>query len=105
MKDPRQLDTPIQPVENPVICNPYDEPNDHYFYDKETGEATRAGGTRRPAGYWYKTDRVGTGQRQLFLEEDHDLLDLVKERNSNISSQRCGNCPRSATRLGCVPIL
>ena len=71
-----QKEIPIQPVDKPVICNPYDEPNDHWFYDKETGEATRPG-TRRPAGYWYKTDRVGTGQRALFLEEDHDLLDLV----------------------------
>jgi type III restriction enzyme len=71
-----QQEIPIQPVESPVICSPYDEPKDHWFYDKETGVATRAG-DRREAGYWYKTDRVGTGQTKLFLEEDHDLLTLV----------------------------
>ena len=71
-----QQEIPIQPVESPVICSPYDEPKDHWFYDKKTGVATRAG-SRRDAGYWYKTERVGTGQKGLFLEEDHDLLTLV----------------------------
>ena len=71
-----QLEIPIQPVESPVICSPYDEPKDHWFYEKETGIATRAG-NRRDAGYWYKTDRVGTGQTALFLEEDQDLITLV----------------------------
>lgn len=70
-----QQDIPIQPVDNPIICNPYDEPNDHWFYD-ESGQATRPG-YRRPAGYWYKTERVATGQRGLFLNEQLDLLQLV----------------------------
>ena len=70
-----QIDIPIQPVDNPIICNPYDEPNDHWFYD-ESGQATRPG-HRRPAGYWYKTEKVGTGQRGLFLNEQLDLLELV----------------------------
>src|SRR5207245_9993685 len=70
-----QQDIPIQPVENPIICNPYDEPNDHWFYN-EHGEATRPG-HRRPAGYWYKTEKVSAGQRALFLNEQRDLLDLV----------------------------
>ena|SRR2546423_7515054 len=70
-----QQEIPIQPVENPIICNPYDEPNDHWFYN-EHGDATRPG-HRRPAGYWYKTDRVSAGQRALFLNEQRDLLDLV----------------------------
>ncbi len=82
-----QLEIPIQPVESPVICAPYEEPNDHWFYDKETGIATRAG-MRRDAGYWYKTERVGTGQKALFLEEDHDLLTLVNLLRKDVKRWR-----------------
>ena len=28
---------PIQSVEKPIICNPCEEPNDHWLYDKEYG--------------------------------------------------------------------
>jgi len=82
-----QKEIPIQPVDSPVICKPYDEPNDHWFYDKKTGVATRAG-NRREAGYWYKTDRVGTGQTALFLEEDHDLLTLVNLLRKDVKRWR-----------------
>lgn len=71
---PEQL--PIQPVEKPIICNPYEEPNDHWVYDSKTGEASRAG-DRRPAGYWYKTEKVGSAQARLFTEEERDDLQLV----------------------------
>jgi len=67
---------PVQPLEKPIICNPYEEPNDHWLYDKKTGEASHAG-QRRPAGYWYKTERVGTAQARLFTEEERDDLQLV----------------------------
>lgn len=83
----RQQEIPIQPVDSPVICSPYDEPKDHWFYDKETGVATHAG-NRREAGYWYKTDRVGTGQTALFLEEDHDLLTLVNLLREDVKRWR-----------------
>ncbi len=82
-----QQEIPIQPVDSPVICSPYDEPHDHWFYDKETGVATRAG-SRRDAGYWYKTERVGTGQKALFLEEDHDLLTLVNLLRKDVKRWR-----------------
>jgi type III restriction enzyme len=82
-----QKEIPIQPVDSAVICKPYDEPNDHWFYDKKTGVATRAG-NRREAGYWYKTDRVGTGQTALFLEEDHDLLTLVNLLRKDVKRWR-----------------
>ena len=81
-----QIEIPIQPVENPIICNPYDEPNDHWFYD-EHGEATRPG-HRRLAGYWYKTDRVSAGQRALFLNEQRDLLDLVNLLRQDVKRWR-----------------
>jgi len=76
---PEQL--PIQPVEKPIICNLYEEPNDHWVYDSKTGEASRAG-DRRPVRYWYKTERVGTAQARLFTEEERDdlqMVDLLRE--------------------------
>src|SRR5579883_3276377 len=57
---PGQEALPVQPVERPILCSPYEEPRDHWIYDKETGAASRAG-TRRPASYWYKTERTGRG--------------------------------------------
>ena len=44
---------PVQPVDRPILCNPYAEPNDHWYYDKETGTPTKQG-YRRSASYWYK---------------------------------------------------
>jgi type III restriction enzyme len=73
---PEQQDLPIQPVEKPILCNPYAEPNDHWIYDRDTGKASRAG-FRRPAGYWYKTERTGAQQLQLLAEEERDDLPLV----------------------------
>ncbi|MCL6503533.1 MAG: DEAD/DEAH box helicase family protein [Pirellulales bacterium] len=66
----------IQPVDKPIICSPYDEPNDHWVYDSVTGAASRAG-FRRPASYWYKTQRTGSAQQTLFQEEQRDDLPLV----------------------------
>ena len=34
-KDFQQLEIPIQPVEQPILCSPYDEPNAHWIYDTE----------------------------------------------------------------------
>ena len=35
-----QLEIPIQPVEQPILCNPYKEPDAHWVYDTDTGEAS-----------------------------------------------------------------
>ena len=59
-----QLDIPIQPVEQPILCSPYEEPDAHWVYDTATGEASQQPG-RREAGYWYKTQRTGTEQLQM----------------------------------------
>jgi type III restriction enzyme len=71
-----QQSIPIQPVDKPIICSPYVEPNDHWIYDTRTGAASRAG-YRRPAGYWYKTSKTGAAQAELFAEEERDDLPLV----------------------------
>ena len=44
---------PIQPVENPILCSPYREPDQHWLYDTKTGIPSRTPG-RRPASYWFK---------------------------------------------------
>ena len=71
-----QQEIPIQPVDRPIICSPYEEPKDHWLYDRKTGHPSRAG-FRRQAGYWYKTDRTGSMQAELFVEEERDDLPLV----------------------------
>jgi hypothetical protein len=60
-----QEELPIQPVDEPILCNPYQEPTEHWIYDPTTGKASRMQG-RRPASYWYKTERSGS-ERQLML--------------------------------------
>ena len=76
----KQQQIPIQPVEQPIICSPYEEPDCHWDYDKTDGSAKKAPG-RRPAGYWYQTKKVGTVEQTLFeasfQEENFDDLPLI----------------------------
>ena len=74
----QQLSIPIQPVENPILCSPYKEPDQHWLYDTKTGVPTKTPG-RRPASYWFKSERTGSAQRQMsFLaEEEREDLPLV----------------------------
>src|SRR3954464_3718122 len=78
---------PIQPVERPILCSPYVEPTAYWRYDRETGEAREIPG-RRPAGYFYKIQRVGTRQRKLLLEEDFDELPLVNLLREDVRKWR-----------------
>lgn len=78
---------PIQPLENPIICNPYEKPITHWLYDKKTGAATQAG-FRRDAGYWYKTDKTGSSQQALFTEEERDDLPLVNALRREVERWR-----------------
>jgi type III restriction enzyme len=82
-KSPEQV--PIQPVDQPIICSPFDEPDYHWSYDKTNGQAIKTKG-RRPAGYWYKTEGVGTKEQSLFAElepeenfDDLPLVNLLRE--------------------------
>ena len=78
---------PIQPVDKPVICSPYEEPHDHWIYDTATGAASRAG-FRRPASYWYKTEKTGSSQQLLFAEEERDDLPLVNLLRQDVKRWR-----------------
>ncbi|QEL17385.1 BPTD_3080 family restriction endonuclease [Limnoglobus roseus] len=86
MSEPTNV--PIQPVANPIICPPYDEPRDHWVYDK-MGVATRAG-KRREAGYFYKTERTGSAQQALpgMAQEERDDLPLVNVLRDDVRRWR-----------------
>jgi type III restriction enzyme len=81
---------PIQPVPRPILCNPYEEPQNHWLYDRDTGVAKQAG-TRRPAGYYFKTERVGSSQQGLFADEQFDDLPLVNALREDVRRWRESN--------------
>ena len=82
-KDP----VPIQPVPTPILCNPYDEPDWHWLYDTETGAAKKTEG-RRPASYWFRSERTSTGQVSLFAQEESDSLELVNALREDVRRWR-----------------
>src|SRR4051794_14076463 len=87
---------PIQPVAEPILCNPYEEPTEHWVFDETTGQAKRFPG-RREASYWYRQRRPefpGSGrlgpQRLLtgFTEEQREPLELVNRLRSDVRRWR-----------------
>lgn len=80
-------DQPIQPVERPILCSPYEAPSLHWQYDRATGEASRMAG-RRPARYWYKTKDQAAGQLTLELAEGQDDLIRVNQLRSDVQRWR-----------------
>ena len=78
---------PIQPVERPILCSPYEMPDLHWLYDTKTGEPRKNPG-RRDAGYWYKTDKVGGAQTKLFVEEERDDIELVNALRKDVNRWR-----------------
>lgn len=86
------LPIPIQPVENPILCSPYREPDQHWLYDTTTGVPTKTPG-RRPASYWFKSERTGSAQQQMsFLaEEERDDLPLVNALRDDVRRWRSSN--------------
>ena len=80
---------PTQPVEHPILCSPYGEPDQHWLYDTATGIPSKVSG-RRPASYWFKSERTGTAQQQLsFLaEEERDDLPLVNALREDVRRWR-----------------
>jgi type III restriction enzyme len=92
-----QQQLPIQPVENPILCSPYQEPEQHWVYNTTTGEAYQQPG-RRPAGYWYTTKRTGSQQLSLMAEEQRDDLPLVNLLREDVRRWREAGYP-NATRI------
>ena len=89
-----QLEIPIQPVEQPILCSPYEEPSAHWVYDTQTGEAVKNPG-RREAGYWFKTERTGSEQQQMqfIQEEERDDLPIVNALRADVKRWRDTNYP------------
>jgi len=83
---------PIQPVEKPILCGPYDEPTAHWVYERETGEARKLEGRRR-AGYWFKSNRVSGSQLALptLEEEQFDELPLVNRLREDVKRWRASD--------------
>lgn len=81
---------PIQPVEKPILCSPYEAPALHWHYDRTTGEATKMAG-RRPSRYWYKTKDDATGQLALELSEGQDDLQMVNQIREDVARWRASN--------------
>lgn len=81
--------TPVQPVENPILCSPYREPDQHWVYDTRTGIPAKTAG-RRPASYWFKSERTGSAQQQLsfLVEEERDDLPLVNALREDVKRWR-----------------
>ncbi len=84
-----QDEIPIQPVENPILCSPYKEPDQHWLYDSRTGIPTKTPG-RRPASYWFKSERSGSAQQQMsfIAEEERDDLPLVNALRDDVRRWR-----------------
>jgi type III restriction enzyme len=82
-----EIQIPIQPVENPILCPPYKEPDKHWLYDTRTGIPSKNPG-RRLAGYWFKTERTGSAQMSLLAEEERDDLPLVNALRDDVRRWR-----------------
>lgn len=80
----------IQPPENPIICSPYVEPDKHWLYDLKTGIPSKNPG-RRPASYWFRTERTGASQAQMRMfgtQETADELPLVNALRDDVRRWR-----------------
>ena len=100
-RTPSTLETgqiPMQPVKEPILCNPYEEPAAYWRYNQQTGEAARIP-ERRPAGHWFKTDRsMEDRQGRLFAEENWEELPYVNSLREDVRRWRNSNY-RNATNV------
>ncbi len=78
---------PTQAVDEPILNGPYDEPGEHWLYDKRTGVPYKMQG-RRPASYYFTTKKVASGQQDIFAEEERDDLDLVNRLRKDVRRWR-----------------
>ena len=85
---PQGEQIPMQPVDKPILCSPYEEPSEYWLYDPGTGEASRSPG-RRPAGHWFRNEPMQqTQQRRLFAEENWEELPHVNSLRDDVKRWR-----------------
>ena len=87
MATPEDSGIPVEPVEQPILCSPYEEPDRHWLYSRSTGVPSQVAG-RREASYWFKTVRSGSAERLLLPDEDRDDLPLVNALRSDVRRWR-----------------
>ncbi|MDP1832544.1 MAG: DEAD/DEAH box helicase family protein [Geothrix sp.] len=83
---------PIQPVAEPILCSPYEEPDRHWQYDRDSHHHVEVSG-RRTSRYWHQGSLTGSKQRSLFMEEDEDDLPLVNLLRANVRDWRAEGYP------------
>lgn len=76
---------PIQSVEKPILCSPFEEPARHWSYRGGVPEIVPY---RRPASYWYKTEKVYAGQIDMFGEEQREDLPLINALRDDVKRWR-----------------
>jgi type III restriction enzyme len=84
-QEPPKEWTPTQAAPDPILNNPYEEPSRHWSYVGGVPSETPG---RRPASYWFKTQKIGTTQEKLFAEEERDELPLVNKLRDDVSNWR-----------------
>lgn len=84
-QEPPKEWTPTQAAPDPILNNPYEEPSRHWSYVGGVPSETPG---RRPASYWFKTQKIGTTQEGLFAEEERDELPLVNKLRDDVSNWR-----------------
>jgi len=79
--------TPTQAVLDPILNNPYEEPQSYWLY--RSGVPSQVPG-RRPARYYFKSRRVGSAQADmdLFKEENEEDLPLVNALRKDVKRWR-----------------
>ncbi|MGH7573881.1 MAG: BPTD_3080 family restriction endonuclease [Longimicrobiales bacterium] len=87
---------PVQPVERPILCSPYDEPGEHWVYGDSGAAPTRAPG-RRPASYFFMSKRTGAAQLGMFAEPERDDLPLVNRLRADVKRWREAGYPGAET--------
>lgn len=85
-EQPEDIDrVPVQAVPDPILSSPFKEPEEHWLYE---GGVPQKNPGRRKAGYYYKTQRTGSRQSELFAEENRDDLPLVNALRADVKRWR-----------------
>lgn len=78
-------EAPVQAVADPILCSPFYEPDKYWLYINKVPNVTPG---RRKAGYYYKSERTGEAQAELYAEENRDDLPLVNRLRDDVRRWR-----------------
>jgi type III restriction enzyme len=83
---------PVQAVEKPILCSPYEEPHEHWQY-RDSGAVPERIPGRRPASYFFMSRRTGAAQLGMFAEPERDELPLVNLLRADVKRWREAGYP------------